>query len=274
MEQSRTFITRVAMFEVEKRRYWEAFDFIDKHDRFAMEKEATDVHKKWGEALYERVCVGFLQEFVQDLEEFIPAELAKDKLELALSGHVPLEKRRAELAKHKQLADEAFEKGNFEIASVWYAYSLMGFPDEMSRFLSDAAALAKSKRKWTLLETVGQLNANLLEPAILVGLMPPEDCERLYEANTMISIALRRMLGFDMTHDAMVLRDPARKHPGGKEVITVEKLKSLYPDATKTWLNGNFIKMADFQGKREVTVDDFSHFMNICFDAKITPKLG
>ena len=272
MEQARTFITRVAMFEVEKRRYWEAFIFIDKHDRFALEKEANDVHMNWGEALYKRVCAAFLHEFVKDLKEYIPTKLAKDKSKLACHGYEPLAKHRQELEKYKHLADEAFEEEDFETADVLYAVTLMEFPDEISRFLSDAAALAKSKRKWTLLQTMGELNANLLEPAILVGLMPEEDIERLIEANMMISIALRRMLGFDLTLDVKMLRDPMKKYPGGKKTITMKKLRSIYPRASKNWLNESYIQMADFKGRGDVTVNEFLHFMNICLEAELITK--
>ena len=270
MEQARTFITRVAMFEVKKKRYWEAFLFIDKHDRFLLEKEAIPDHFCWGATLYKRVCIEFLKEFVKESEEFIPIQLIKDKSKLAC--HIPLASHRQELEKYKNLADEAFEEGDFTTAEVLYSIAMMEFPDEMSRFLSDAAALAKSKEMWSLLDTVGELNANLLEVATLGGILPEEDTERLHEAKAMISIALRRMLGFDLTLDVKMLRDPMKKYPGGKKTITMKKLRSIYPMATKNWLNESFIQMADFKGRGDVTVDEFSHFMNICLEAELITK--
>ena len=270
MEQARTFITRVAMFEVKKKRYWEAFLFIDKHDRFLLEKEAIPDHFCWGATLYKRVCIEFLKEFVKESEESIPIQLIKDKSKLAC--HIPLASHRQELEKYKNLADEAFEEGDFTTAEVLYCIAMMEFPDEMSQFLSDAGALAKSKKMWHLLNTFGQLNANLLEAAILVGLLQEEDIERLHEAKAMISIALRRMLGFDLTLDVKMLRDPMKKYPGGKKTITMKKLRSIYPMATKNWLNESFIQMADFKGRGDVTVDEFSHFMNICLEAELITK--
>ena len=258
------------MFEVQKRRYWEAFIFIDKHDRFLLEKEVISFHVNWGAALYKRVCVEFLHEVVKNLKEFIPNELIKDQAKLAC--HVSLEEHRHELEKYKNLADDAFEDDDFETAEVWYSIAMMEFPEEMSQFLSDASALAKSKKMWSLLDTVGELNANLLEAAILVGLLQEEDIERLHEAKAMISIALRRMLGFDLTLDVKMLRDPMKRYPGGNKTITMEKLSSIYPIATKNWLDENFIQMADFKGHGDVTVDEFFHFINICLEAELISK--
>ena len=269
MEQKRAFITRVAMLEVQKRRYWEAFLYIDKHDQSSLVEDATDVHMNWGKALYKRVCIEFLNKFVQDLGEFIPIQF-KDKSNLA--RHIPLENHCQELERYKNLADETFEEGDFESAEVLYSIAMMEFPDEMSQFLSDAGALAKSKKMWHLLNTFGQLNANLLEAAILVGLLQEEDIERLHEAKAMISIALRRMLGFDLTLDVKMLRDPMKKYPGGKKTITMKKIRSIYPMATKNWLNESFIQMADFKGRGDVTVNEFLHFMNICLEAELISR--
>ena len=257
------------MLEVQKRRYWEAFLYIDKHDQSSLVEDATDVHMNWGKALYKRVCIEFLNKFVQDLGEFIPIQF-KDKSNLA--RHIPLENHCQELERYKNLADETFEEGDFESAEVLYSIAMMEFPDEMSRFLSDAAALAKSKEMWSLLDTVGELNANLLEVATLGGILPEEDTERLHEAKAMISIALRRMLGFDLNLDVKMLRDKKKRYPGGNKTITMEILSSIYPEATKNWLNENFIKMADFKGHGDVTVDEFFHFLNICMEAELIVK--
>ena len=77
------------------------------------------------------------------------------------------------------------------------------------------------------------------------------------------------MAGFHEALDLKVLRTPMKKRNGGGETFTPELMRSMYPKMTTSWLNNNFIFMADFKGNGKVTTDEFSHFIECSWEMNL-----